>query len=305
MSDFAPIVLFVYNRPEHTRRTLAALVADPLAIQSDLIVCADGPKKPEHANSVARARAIVREAKGFKSVSFIEQEENLGLAPSIIAGVTKVCESHGRVIVLEDDLVVSPGFLSYMNRALDRYANDDKVMQISGYMFPVARSEELPPTFFLKLSSTWGWATWRRAWSFFESDVEILIDRMKNVSAYEFDINGSYPYMATLIDQQRGLLNVWGIRWYASMFLRQGLCLHPAQSLVRNIGMDGSGEHCGPSNAFDVVLGPSAPNVFPDEIVASALGEAKIFEFFRKPKRSVAQRVVSRLERILTRLTAS
>lgn len=303
--DLAPIVLFVYNRPDHTRKTLAALAADPLSVRSDLIIYADGAKKPEHADSVERARAVVRAAKGFKSVSLIEHEENFGLARSIIAGVTEVCESHGRAIVLEDDLVVSPGFLSYMNQALDRYADDDKVMQISGYMFPVARSEELPPTFFLKLSSTWGWATWRRAWSFFESDTEILVDRMKNVNANEFDINGSYPYMATLIDQQRGSLNVWGIRWYASMFLQQGLCLHPAQSLVHNIGMDGSGEHCGPSNAFDVVLGSSAPSVFPDELIPSALGEAKIVEFFRKPKRSVTQRVVSRLERILTRLTAS
>jgi Glycosyl transferase family 2 len=305
VTRLAPIALFIYNRPEHTRRTLAALAGNPLAIESDLIVYADGPKKPEHANNVERARALVREAAGFKSISLIEREANLGLARSIISGVTEVCESHGRAIVLEDDLVVSPGFLSYMNCALDRYADDDNVMQISGYMFPVARSEELPPTFFLKLSSTWGWGTWRRAWSFFESDAEILVDRMKNVSSYEFDVNGSYPYMATLIDQQRGLLNVWGVRWYASMFLQHGLCLHPAQSLVHNIGMDGSGEHCGPSNAFDVVLGPSVPNVFPDEIAASALGETKIVEFFRKPKRSVTQRVVSRLERILTRLTAS
>jgi Glycosyl transferase family 2 len=305
VDKLAPIALFIYNRPDHTRRTLAALAANPLAIESDLIVFADGPKKPEHANNVERARAVVRQAAGFRSVSLIEQGVNLGLAPSIIAGVTNVCESHGRAIVLEDDLVVSPGFLSYMNRALDRYANDDKVMQISGYMFPVARSEELPPTFFLKLSSTWGWATWQRAWSAFESDAEILVDRMRNANHYEFDVNGSYPYMATLIEQQRGSLNVWGVRWYASMFLRRGLCLHPAQSLVNNIGMDGSGEHCGPSNAFDVVLGSSAPRVFPDEIVPSAFGEAKIVEFFRKPKRSVAQRVVSRLGRILTRLTAS
>jgi hypothetical protein len=301
MSDLAPIVLFIYNRPDHTRQTLAALAASPLAQESKLIIYADGPKRPEHAESVAATRAIARATPGFGSVSLVERSENLGLARSIISGVTEACESYGRVIVLEDDLVVAPGFLAYMNRALDRYANEDRVMQISGYMFAVDRSYELPETFFLKLSSTWGWATWNRAWATFESDSGSLLERMKDVDSHEFNMKGSYPYMTALLDQHRGVLNVWGVRWYASMFLRQGLCLHPAQSLVSNIGMDGSGEHCGPSDAYDVVLSSSTPTELPDEIVASALAETKVVDFFRKPKKSAVRRVASRLKRILVK----
>jgi hypothetical protein len=299
VADLAPIVLFIYNRPRHTEQALAALAANPLAIESDLIVYADGPKKPEHANSVREARAIIQGATGFKSISLIERKGNFGLARSIISGVTDTCNSYGRAIVVEDDLVVAPGFLSYMNLALNRYANEERIMQISGYMFPVERPQELPSTFFLKLSSTWGWATWRRAWSLFEGDIEILINKMKSVDAYQFDVNGSYPYMATLLDQQRGLVNVWGVRWYASMFLQRGLCLHPSQSLVNNIGMDGSGEHCGPSNAYDVVLNSFTPNIFPNEIIPSKLAEAKIIDFFRRPKKSFVMRAASRLKRFL------
>ncbi len=224
MSDLAPIVLFIYNRPEHTRRTLAALAANPLAIESDLVIYADGPKKPEHLNSVESTRAVVRKATGFRSVSLVERDENFGLARSIILGVTEACNTSGRVIVLEDDLVVAPAFLSYMNWALDRYENEEKVMQIAGYMFPVDQPQELPPAFFLKLSSTWGWATWRRAWAAFEGDSEVLLGKMQAVDSYEFDVKGSHPYSATLVSHHLGQLDVWG---------RAMVCEHvPATGIV-------------------------------------------------------------------------
>jgi GT2 family glycosyltransferase len=144
MRNLAPIVLFIYNRPDHTRRTLAALAANPLAIDSDLIVYADGPKRPEHAASIAQARDAARSASGFKSVRLIERDGNLGLAKSIITGVSDVCSERGRAIILEDDLLVAPQFLTFINKGLDCYADRPEVFQISGYMFPVAtrRSSE-------------------------------------------------------------------------------------------------------------------------------------------------------------------
>jgi GT2 family glycosyltransferase len=153
VSNLAPIVLFVYNRPEHTCRTLAALAANPLAIDSDLIIYADGAKKPEHAASVAQARDVVRGASGFKSVRLIERDRNWGLANSIIAGVSEVCAARDRVIVLEDDLLIAPSFLSFMNAGLDRYADENRVLQISGYMFPRIPVEA--GAVFLPITSTW------------------------------------------------------------------------------------------------------------------------------------------------------
>src|SRR5690348_17752623 len=106
----APIALFVYNRPEHTRRTVEALRHNRLAGHSRLDVFADGPKVPGDAN-VAAVRAYIRGIDGFASVSIHEREANAGLARSIIDGVTRVCEECDRVIVLEDDMVTTPWFL--------------------------------------------------------------------------------------------------------------------------------------------------------------------------------------------------
>jgi hypothetical protein len=300
--DLAPIVLFVYNRPEHTRRTLAALAANPLAIESDLIIYADGSKKPEHASGVMDTRAVVRAVSGFKSVSLVERDENFGLARSIIAGVTEACRSHGRAIVLEDDLVVVPEFLSYMNGALDRYATEEKVMQISGYVFPISHPEELPDSFFSRLPTSWGWSTWRRAWNFFEPDASTLLKRLKSSDLLSFDIGGQYAYSQMLKDQSLGLLDVWGVRWYASMFLQEGLCLYPSRSLVSNIGMDGSGEHCGPSRAYDVVLSRKAPTEYPAEVQVSQIGEKKIREFFRARHGSALWRLLIGLKNSLAKL---
>jgi hypothetical protein len=302
MSDLAPIVLFVYNRPEHTRRTLAALAADPLSVHSDLIIYADAAKKPEHADSVQATRAVAREASGFKSVSIEERVENLGLARSVIAGVTAACQSRGRAIVLEDDLVMVPGFLSYMNNALDRYANETKVMQISGYMFPISHPEELPETFFSVLPTSWGWSTWQRAWSLFEPDANSLLERLKSHDVVSFDMDGQYSYSQMLMDQSRGVLDVWGVRWYASMFLQGGLCLYPSRSLVSNIGMDGSGEHCGRSDAFDVALTEKTPTEFPTEVRVSRAGEQKIRDFFKHQRGSELKRFSFRVKRHLLKV---
>jgi hypothetical protein len=301
VSDLAPIVLFVYNRPDHTRRTLAALAANPLASDSDLIIYADGAKKPEHALGVEQTRAVARLAKGFRSVSLLERESNLGLARSVISGVTAACDSYGRVIVLEDDLVVAPGFLAFMNQALDRYADSEKVMQISGYMFPVSHPEELPEAFFSRLPTSWGWSTWRRAWSSFEPDAEVLLQRLRLSDLAAFNLGGYFSYSQMLEEQSRGNLDVWGVRWYASMFLQGGLCLYLSGSLVSNIGMDGSGEHCGPSNAYDVVLSGNVAANFPEDVCASQIGERKILEFFKARRGSVFKRMSVGLKQSLAK----
>jgi hypothetical protein len=302
MPDLAPIVLFVYNRPEHTRRTLASLAANPLASESDLIIYADGPKKPEHAGSVEAARAVALDARGFKSVRVTKREGNLGLANSIITGVTEICEARGWAIVVEDDLLLSPAFLTFMNAGLDRYRHEDRVMQVSGYMFPVAKPDGLPPSFFSRLPTSWGWATWREAWGHFEADSAKLLRLIDARDARAFDLGGAYPYRDMLEQQRRGVLDVWGARWYASMYLREGLCLYPARSLVSNIGMDGSGEHCGPSTVFDVVLSPDAPTVFPHAIESSPAGETAITNFLLDQKRPSLKNIAARVGRSIRRI---
>jgi hypothetical protein len=263
----APIALFTYNRPEHTRRTVEALVRNQFAAESDLIVFSDGPKSLGDAESVEAVRQFLESIHGFKSVQIIRQPHNLGLARSIISGVTQVCGTHGRVIVLEDDMLTSPWFLRFMNEGLTTYENDPDVISIHGYIYPVQTA--LPETFFLRGADCWGWATWDRAWKYFNPDGADLLCQLEQCGlTHSFDLDDSYGYTAMLRDQIAGKNNSWAIRWHASAFLLGKLTLYPGRSLVQNIGLDNSGTHCVTTDEFT-----TAPAVDPIRIQRLPLKE--------------------------------
>lgn len=243
MSDYAPIALFVYSRPDHTRRTLEALQADPLALQSDLVIFADAAKKPEHEASVRKVRDLIRESWRFKSVELVERSSNLGLFGSITAGVSKLCDAKGRAIVIEDDIAVAPQFLTYMNRALDQYANDERVYQVSGYSYPGDFSAA-GDAYFLPMISCWGWGVWARSWSKFDPSLKGLeaIKRDRQLRR-AFNIDDAYDYFGMACAQEQGKIDSWGICWQLNTFAGDGLVLYPRVSLVENHGVDASGTH--------------------------------------------------------------
>jgi hypothetical protein len=249
----APIVLFTYKRLDHTQRTIKSLSNNQLASQSDLIIFSDAPKNETDIEDVNKVRDFLEKIDGFRSVSVIHRENNLGLANSIIGGVTEVLLQYEAVIVVEDDLLTSPHFLTYMNDSLERYANEERVISIHGYVYPIKKN--LPSTFFLRGADCWGWATWRRGWDCFNPDGQYLLNELKkrNLTS-EFDFGGSCGYTQMLEDQIAGKNDSWAIRWYASAFLADKLTLYPGKSLVQNIGIDGSGTHCGSSSNFDAIL---------------------------------------------------
>lgn len=245
----APVALFAYARVDHLRQAVTSLLKNAGCRQTQLYVFCDGPRRPEDKSKTDAVRAYVDGIEGFASVTRIYREENIGLAGSIIAGVRQVLEQHGTVIVMEDDLVVSPHFLSYMNDGLRVYRDQSRVASIHGYVFPVAK--ELPETFFLRGAECWGWATWGRAWAHFQPDGRKLLDELSRRGlTHCFDLDGSYPYTKMLKNQIAGKNNSWAIRWRASCYLRDMLTLYPGRSLVNNIGMDNSGEHCSATDAF-------------------------------------------------------
>lgn len=249
--QLAPVALFVYNRPWHTRQTIEALRKNEQAAHSTLYIFSDGPKTASDEEKVQDVRNYIRRTDGFKSLSIIEREKNFGLADSIIAGVTEVLNAHGKIIVLEDDLISSPYFLSYMNHALGKYEDTEKVMHIAGYIFPIDPTG-LKETFFYRVSSCWGWGTWKRAWRHFEYDINKLIPKFDSKLKRLFNIDGEHNFWQQMKSQRKGKINSWAIRWYASVFLNNGLCLHPSISLINNIGLDGSGMHCGKEDIYDV-----------------------------------------------------
>ena len=242
--NLAPIALFVYNRPDHTKEAVTALLKNKHSAASDLFIFSDGAKNTEDQKNIDEVRAYIKTINGFKTVNIIEQASNLGLANSIIAGVTKVVNQYGRIIVLEDDIIVHTAFLEYMNNGLQFFETNEKVASIHAYIYPLEQT--VPDLFFLKGADCWGWATWRNRWQQFEPDGSKLLKKLKDSRREnEFDLQGAYPYTRMLERQVLGLVDSWAIRWHASMFLENRLSLYPSQTLVENYGQDGSGTHGG------------------------------------------------------------
>lgn len=243
-NTYAPILLFVYNRPEHVRRNIQALLKNELAAESELFIYSDAAKDETSQAAVKEVRAFIRSIQGFKKITITERAENWGLARSIIDGVTTLINRYGRVIVLEDDLVVAPHFLQFMNDALETYRDEERVGHIQACDF--THDLSLPDTFLIKWTGSWGWATWDRAWKHFNADGKALLTELESRKlTYTFDFNGKYGYTRMLRRQIEGKNNSWAIRWNASLFLKDILSLNVGKSLVQNEGFDGSGTNCG------------------------------------------------------------
>lgn len=281
--NLAPIILFVYNRPGHTRQTLQALKSNVLADQSILHIYVDGLKDDageEAMSNQAELKKILREEQWCKEVVIHESEKNLGLASSVKKGVTEIVNQFGKVIVLEDDLITGKYFLKFMNDALDMYENSHEVISITGYIYPVKRL--MPQTFFLKGADCWGWATWKRGWDLFESEGKKLLSELESKNLIDdFNFYKSYPYAQMLRDQIEGKNDSWAILWYASAFLKDKLTLYPGISMVHNIGIDGSGMHSGAyTDKFNVKLNNSEVKLVTVPIKENERCKVYIAEYF-------------------------
>jgi len=240
--NLSPIALFVYDRLSFTQQTVEALRSNHLAKESKLFIFSDAPKNQNAAIEVAKVREYIKRISGFKKVSIIEASSNHGPSESVIVGVTRLVTTHGKVIVLDDDLVTSPYFLNFMNDALQLYENEEKVISICGYMYPIRIANR--ETLFLRISDNWGWATWKRGWNLFEPDANKLLEGLKSKKMVRrFDLNGAHACFKMLRKQAQKKISSWAIRWYACALLNNKLSLYPAKSLVCNIGLE-SGSHC-------------------------------------------------------------
>jgi hypothetical protein len=303
MQKLAPIALFVYNRPGHTRRTLSYLQKNLLADESRLFIFSDGAKTPADEEKVNEIRAMAKEVTGFKSVKLVAREQNLGLANSIISGVSQLVNEFGKVIVFEDDLLSSPHTLQYFNEALSRYEKEDTVMHIGAYMFGLNDST-LPETFFYRIATSWGWATWGRAWKNFEPDIDKLMRGFDRQKINAFSIDGTMNFWKQMQDFKAGKNNSWAIRWYASIFLKGGLSLNPSHSLVNNIGHDGTGVHSNIENMYRVKISQKPVKHFPDEIKENQQAHNAIRGFLKNRKGNLMQRGIRLLVQLRIKYTA-
>lgn len=243
MTSSAPIAIFIYNRPEHLRRMLDSLFACDGFSQSSVYVFGDGPKPGQPIDAIRAARDVAREMLGERAV-YSFADTNKGLARSVIDGVSMLTRQFGSAIVVEDDLVLSRDFLAFVNSGLEHYKDDGNVYQVSGHMFDAPEIARRNKAVMLPFTTTWGWATWERAWRQFDESAagweELRSDRSLR---RRFNLDGAYDYASMMERQMGGRANSWGIRWYWSVFRKNGLVVYPPFSLVGNTGFDGAGTH--------------------------------------------------------------
>lgn len=293
----APIVLFIYNRPEHTRTVLNALSENIGADQSEIYVFADGPKEgasPEEICKIEETRSVIKEKKWCKNIHLIKREKNMNLEDNVIDGITTVVSKYGKVIVLEDDIVCSPYFLKYCNDGLQVYEKNKQIYSINAFMFPIDYGESAE-TFLLPFISSWGWATWKNRWEKFDhliKDAEVISNN--EFLSQRFNL-ANYSYTSILC------MKTWDIKWYYTAFLRNGLGVFPTKTLVKNIGFDSTGTHNGNEGLRqDLYLG-SILHKSQDSICINSY--LKYLEYFTKStsKPNILSRIFYKLRFIINR----
>jgi len=246
---FAPIVLFVYNRAEHTKRTVEGILSNPEAKDTVLYIFADGPKPTATEETVAKVKAVreyIHTITGFKEVIIEESETNRGLAPATIYGVTKVINKYGRVIMIEDDDIPSSHFLEFENECLEKYKDDPRIWCVGGYVYyPIPVQSNITDDIYLvNRPTSWGFGTWKRCWDKIIWDM----DTLKGIFSHKSIVNGfnrwcgcdMIPIMYSWFE---GRASSWSIRYNFAAYLNDSKTIRPAHSLIMNCGMDGTGTH--------------------------------------------------------------
>ena len=255
MGNLAPIILFVYNRPEHTRKTIEFLSKNSLADSSKLFIFSDGPKNEKDEQKVSEVRKYLKNIKGFKEIKITERKKNLGLANSVISGVSQILKSYEKVIVLEDDIISSPSFLKFMNDALDFYKADEKIFSVSGYPYPVKIPASYNKDVFIAhRASSWGWGTWKDRWQKVDWELKDYSSLLKNIEDQNLLKEAGEDLLPMLKAQIKDEVDSWAIRWTYTQLKNNAFCLYPVSPLCKNIGTDWSGTHSSSSKKLNVEL---------------------------------------------------
>lgn len=308
--SLAPIALFVFKRPEETRLTLEHLARNDGFNESELFVFCEAARRPDEVEAVRATRSVIRSQMWCRRMTVIERDKNMGLAKSVSAGVSQLVGLYGKVIVFEDDLLAAKGTLRYFNEALDRYQNEERVMQISAHTLSVPNLGNPNDSFFIPSTTSWGWATWARAWKHFDPKTPGW-ERLKTDSSlrYHFDLDGSYFYSEMLEKQHAGQVDSWAVCWRWAMFQQEGLALYPRRTLIKNVGFGGAATHT--SRTSDWLDAPDWKEdheitSFPSPIKTDEASWMKIKKFYRAANfPPLPVRIFRKVKRVFNQPTAA
>ena len=244
--SYAPIALFVYNRLSHIKKVIKAIKSNSISKKSIIYIFSDFSEVEAEKNKIEKIKKFLKNVKGFKKKVIINRKTNYGTSKNIVSGLNQIFKKNNKCIIIEDDILISKNFLFQMNYCLEKFSKFKNIASIEGYMYPVKFKNEIPNYFFLKGTGCWGWATWKRSWKNYEGSTQKLLNKFfgKKELINDFDFYGSYPYFKMLKKQMWSKKKSWAIKWYASNFLKNNLTMYFKNTLVKNIGLDGSGENC-------------------------------------------------------------
>lgn len=295
----APIILFVYNRPSHTRQVIKALLNNPLAKESEIFIYSDAPKNQEAQGKVKEVREYIHSIIGFKNIMIIERERNFGLADNIIDGVTNVVNQYEKIIVLEDDIVVSHVFLEYMNNSLNHYEKESRVWSISAWNYPLDPNPIQEDTFFWRIPHCWGWATWKDRWQYFKRDIQWVEKNFTKKDIYQINLEGVMDFWEHFLLNKQGKIKTWAIFWYLMAYKHNALTLMPKFSYIKQIGFDGTGVHCGEDQTMaNSIIWDKYPIAYPQENCEKKENLRILQIFYKKIKRTLIRRVIDKIQKI-------
>jgi hypothetical protein len=206
-----------------------------------LFVFSDGAKSESGSDAVQQVRRYVRTIQGFRSVTIIERERNWGLAGSVIAGVTELCNDFGRVIAMEDDLLTTPDFLTFVNQALEQYESEPKIFSVSGFNFGFQGPKHYPyDAFCFYRSSSLGWGTWKDRWRLADWTMSDYYSFCADIEQQRRFNRGGDDLSNMLAMQMHGKSNSWAIRWAYTHYKQDALALLSLRPRVFHIGSGSS-----------------------------------------------------------------
>lgn len=256
--NLAPLIIFTYNRLDTLEVSIKSLQENFLANQTDVFIFSDSARAEKDIELVNKVRKFLHSINGFKSITIIERNENYGLAKNIIEGVTNIINQYEKVIVLEDDLLTSKNFLSYMNQALDFYENDERIFSISGYSSILPSLKTLDDDGYLSYRpSSWGWGTWKNEWIKNDWEVKDFDSFIKDKKSIKTFNRGGIDMARMLRHCMEGKNHSWAIRWSYTMYKLDKLCFYPKVSKVQNIGFGKDATNCKGINIYTTILDDS------------------------------------------------
>jgi len=264
MKNIAPVCISTYTRIEHLKKTVKALSENKYASDVDLFVFSDGAR-PGDEDKVGLVRGYLSKVTGFRSVNIIERESNNRVYNNR-NGLSEILNKYGRCVFLEDDIVTAPGFIEYMNSALDKYENNSGVMSITGYCPPIPiPSEYSHDVFALNRFCSWGFAIWKDRYDmirYLDGDDFNSID-IKKISEFGEDI------YSMVRSDFLGNIDALDVKAMFCQYKESKATIYPRHSLVQNIGHDGSGIHCGITDRFkhEFLWNKIDDFVFPDDVM--------------------------------------